>query len=195
MSKKVALTAAHCILVPGPYSIHVGSDNVSEGGHVIHVTSALIHPNFSSALPDYDIAILFLKTALTFSNKIQPVNLPKDGESVSEGAIGRISGWGVLQNVDLYKISETLNKLDVPVWNWQKCKNVYSYQITPRNFCAGLEKGGKDSCQGDSGGPFVIKNVLYGIISAGLDCAQPGYPGIYTNITALRSFIKEYAGL
>jgi trypsin len=59
-------------------------------------------------------------------------------------------------------------------------------------FCAGLAAGGKDSCQGDSGGPIIDSSkTLVGVVSWGAGCAQPGKPGVYSSIGALRSFITS----
>lgn len=58
-------------------------------------------------------------------------------------------------------------------------------------ICAGIPQGGKDSCQGDSGGPIVIDKKLVGIVSWGNGCAQPGFPGVYTNIAYFGKWIDK----
>ena len=63
-------------------------------------------------------------------------------------------------------------------------------------ICAGDTKnGGKDACKNDSGGPMVANNILYGIVSWGEGCGNAKYPGIYTNVAKLRSWIKENSGI
>lgn len=62
-------------------------------------------------------------------------------------------------------------------------------------ICAGYETGGKDACYGDSGGPMVClsrnqKKVLYGVVSFGVECAQVGFPGVYTRLQVLRNWIN-----
>lgn len=49
--------------------------------------------------------------------------------------------------------------------------------------------------QGDSGGPLARSGKLYGIVSWGQGCAQPEYPGVYSNVVHLLPFIKSVTGL
>ncbi len=56
-----------------------------------------------------------------------------------------------------------------------------------------------DTCHGDSGGPLMAfvndRWILAGIISGGRGCADPGYLGVYTRVSAFISFIDTNANL
>ena len=61
----------------------------------------------------------------------------------------------------------------------------------------------KDSCQGDSGGPLmnliqengVNKYEWIGVVSFGVGCGQPGYPGAYTRGSCFLDWIASQFGL
>jgi trypsin len=58
-------------------------------------------------------------------------------------------------------------------------------------MCAGVTGGGKDFCQGDSGGPLVVGDQLVGIVSRVVGCAEADYPGVYSNVATLKSFVTQ----
>lgn len=70
--------------------------------------------------------------------------------------------------------------------------NLSTAEITGSMFCAGV-LGSKDACTYDSGGPIVYKNgtvkELCGIVSFGISCASPKFPGVYTDVNYVRPFI------
>jgi trypsin len=77
------------------------------------------------------------------------------------------------------------------------CEAAYSSYggITENMICAAVTGGGKDACQGDSGGPLVSAGYLVGIVSWGVGCAEARYPGVYSNVAALREFVTNQTGI
>ncbi|CAB0037495.1 unnamed protein product [Trichogramma brassicae] len=95
-------------------------------------------------------------------------------------------------------LPDTLMRIQVPIIGRKRCVEAYKQvkPVTERMICAGqLKSGGKDSCQGDSGGPLSANGTLYGIVSWGYGCARPNYPGVYTNVVYLRSWITSITGV
>uniref|UniRef100_A0A8C5PYM7 Peptidase S1 domain-containing protein n=1 Tax=Leptobrachium leishanense TaxID=445787 RepID=A0A8C5PYM7_9ANUR len=111
---------------------------------------------------------------LSFNNDFMLVKLAQlaqDCPTASTQCL--VSGWGNLLTDD------------------GNCKASYPLQITSSMFCAGFLEGGKDSCQGDSGGPLVCNGELYGVVSWGRECAQKGYPGVYTKVCNYISWVQN----
>lgn len=40
----------------------------------------------------------------------------------------------------------------------------------------------------------VSDNVLIGLVSFGMECADPKYPGVYSRVASVRPWIKAYVG-
>lgn len=66
--------------------------------------------------------------------------------------------------------------------------------ITAGMLCATASNPVRDSCQGDSGGPLVVQGVLVGLVSWGMGCADPNYPGVYTKVSHYASWIGKNLG-
>ena len=91
----------------------------------------------------------------------------------------------------------------VPVIDEEQC-NEYDWlndYVVDGMLCAGYERGQIDSCQGDSGGPLVRRTEnsgggfeLIGIVSWGFGCAEPNWPGVYTDVFYYLDWIKQIAG-
>ena len=63
-------------------------------------------------------------------------------------------------------------------------------------LCGGHLAGKKDACTGDSGGPYVCEHQnsiwkLEGIVSWGHGCGREDNPGVYTNVSHVREWIKK----
>ena len=62
-------------------------------------------------------------------------------------------------------------------------------------LCARRLKNSGDSCQGDSGGPLACglgdNPELCGVVSWGLRCDDPRYPGVYVEVSAFIDWITD----
>lgn len=200
------MTAGHCVYgnvhAPKQFRVKMGVYNQKQskevGEVVVEIKKIHLHPNYDPDDASYDIALLQLKTPIKYTNHIQPVCLPASDENVinNDQYSATVTGWGTLQE-GASGIPTKLHQVTVPFVDQEKCNTDYQGQLQDKvMFCAGV--GGKDSCQGDSGGPLVRRKgdqwFQYGIVSWGNGCAQPGFPGVYSRVTAYCDFIKKTTG-
>ncbi|XP_053210711.1 plasma kallikrein-like [Panonychus citri] len=211
------LTAAHCVFNYGKddYRVRLGSilkDDFEDETLILRVSDVVIHDHYAAPRRySHDIALLRLETPLNFTDYISPVCLPPEEPTEQDtdkykGIKATVVGWGwtsfkqkpviigsypqVLQKVDLGVIP------NVECMGWFKSRGI-SLALDEKQFCAGYKDGGKDSCSGDSGGPLVVKNLttgkfhIIGIVSAGVACAEPRLPGVYTRVTSYLDWIKQ----
>ena len=94
----------------------------------------------------------------------------------------------------------------MPVYPNSVCNSQTDYeglggQLADSQLCAGnLTSGGVDSCSGDSGGPLIcdagefVGYVLTGVVSFGVKCGEPNFPGIYTRVTHYIDWIESKMG-
>ncbi|XP_047666028.1 trypsin [Tachysurus fulvidraco] len=152
---------------------------------VFNVSKTLVYYLYNYRTFDNDIMLLKLEQPADLNSNVQPVKMPStDTPPTFGGMLCVVSGWGVTQ-VYSYYLSPVLRAVDVQII--PNCQNYYLYRITDNMVCAGSPLGGKDSCQGDSGGPLVCNGYLEGIVSWGIGCASPYFPGVYTKV---RNYIR-----
>ncbi|CAF0881996.1 unnamed protein product [Rotaria sordida] len=103
-------------------------------------------------------------------------------------------GWGRTSENGF--VSSTLQQVTLQVVDHQSttCRPIVTDWT--KQFCAGVDGGGKDTCVGDSGGPlmaFTTSNqwILVGVTSNSFGCAQPIYAGGYTRVAAYHSWITS----
>ncbi|GJQ84296.1 hypothetical protein Trydic_g5235 [Trypoxylus dichotomus] len=196
ISSRFVVTAAHCTYGSSASNLRVraGSSIRQAGGSVVTVAAINEHPGFDYWNLDYDVSVLELASDLSFGDVIAPIDLPSDAEQLEPGTDAVVSGWGTTSEGGFSPFE--LQAVVVPLVSNSDCQNAYdSYEVTDQMLCAGVDEGGKDACQGDSGGPLAVGGVLVGIVSWGIGCARPDYPGVYSNVSALRTFVREVSGI
>ncbi|XP_037804563.1 ovochymase-2-like [Penaeus monodon] len=194
------LTAAHCAEVMdtndavllGDHDYSISSD---ANAYSIRISQIVIHPQYNRNTLANDIALLKLSSRITWpsDNTVAPVCLPSAGESYADvSAI--VTGWGAQSERGGYL--PQLYEVTVSTLTNGECNARYSGGILDGMICAGDR--GKDSCQGDSGGPMIYNEngryVEIGIVSWGIGCARPEYPGVYTRVNNYISWIDSYIG-
>uniref|UniRef100_A0A1A9WXH1 Phenoloxidase-activating factor 2 n=1 Tax=Glossina brevipalpis TaxID=37001 RepID=A0A1A9WXH1_9MUSC len=201
------LTAAHCVARMNSWDVaaltaHLGDYNIRTDFEVQHTTRRIKrvvrHKGFDYNTLHNDIAILTLDKPVRFSHEIQPICLPSSPSQQTRnysGQLGIVAGWGSLRENGPQPA--VLQKVKVPIWTNTLCAQKYGRAapggIINSMICAG--QATKDSCSGDSGGPLIVNEagryVQVGIVSWGIGCGKGQYPGVYTRVTSLLSWIYK----
>lgn len=192
ISTRWVLTAAHC----GTTGTHVqlGRHDLSDDSEryeEFRVVERIQHPNYNPDTYNFDFMLL----KLSGPSDHAPVALDAGGENTSPGADLTVTGWGTTSAYGI--TSAVLLETEVDVVNIDDCRDDYGgiLPVTQNMLCAA--RPGKDSCQGDSGGPLIIKgnsaeeDVQVGIVSWGVGCADPKYPGVYARVKKVYGWITQ----
>ncbi|XP_040910590.1 trypsin-3 [Toxotes jaculatrix] len=195
INKYWIITAAHCnigvnkmMIVAGDYSL-----TIYEGTEQEIMPHLLVpHPEYNKTTNNNDIMLIKLRAPIYLNSYVSIALLPRQGASIAEGRMCRVSGWGYTSPSG-GQIPSTLRTVKLPIVSTQKCNNSESFDgsITENMLCAGFSTGGKDACQGDSGGPLVCDGRVYGVVSWGRGCADAQFPGVYTAVSTYRRWIDS----
>ena len=121
---KTILTAAHCYhernLDRNDYFVYAGAVQLFDRtAQIAFVESITLHESFIYDRLENDVAILKLKTPLTFNDKVQPACLPE--ASFKPQGHGIASGWGLKRQTP-----------DISAENLQVCMCYKLLLIDPR---------------------------------------------------------------
>lgn len=195
-SPKVVLTAAHCVYKRMSYMLYVVAQSENRAGNdgiIMPIGKIIIHEKYNPASYENDIALLLLSMELPVNPALSvPVKMAERMPSV--GSLAVVSGWGQLdeENEDF---PSKLHDVEVYIVRQTDCIKVHGEdRIKPTSLCAGVNGGGRDACTNDSGGPLLSDGKLVGIVSWSIGCGRPEYPGVYTNVVALKNWIQKNAG-
>ncbi|XP_060137555.1 serine protease 33-like isoform X2 [Zootoca vivipara] len=215
IAEKWVLSAAHCfpnfkmqtkhyVVVLGAYQLL----NTSSNTVTSDIQRIILHPSYDSydtPPPRGDIALVELKSPVSFTAYIRPICLPEASVQFSMEESCVVTGWGEIQPGVALPPPLTLQEVKVPLIDREKCNSLFNAAqrepplynpVGPGMICAGYQEGGKDSCQGDSGGPLACPYdghwVLAGVVSWGIGCGRPGLPGVYSSVPFYATWISQH---
>lgn len=198
ISPTTILTAAHCITeVPniGYYKAVAGDHNlnVEEGTEQgIRVDKSIVHPDYQGGVAPNDVAVMLLRSPLTFNARVGPIALPTPGAIPQGQAV--LSGWGSVSTSLLPTLPAVLQTALVPIVPMEECKAAVGSEapLASTNVCTGPLTGGLSACSGDSGGPLAQNGTVIGIVSWGyIPCGSVNAPSVFTRVSAFVDWIKE----
>lgn len=161
---------------------------------MLPVDKLLVHEDYDRVTFNNDI--LLLRLSIPAPEQYPPVKLYSGDSRLLDGDSFTIVGWG--QRGFYSRASNYQEEVEVDFVERTDCAGRYSKAsaITSNMMCAARE--GADACRGDSGGPLLLlgngtagTDVQVGIVSFGAGCGDVRYPGVYTDIGALRGWIVQ----
>lgn len=189
------ITAAHCVAGRNTVSGIVNPPTIDTTGPVWSASGAniIINPSYDGSTEVYDYALIHV-TGTTFTSSI-PYTSTNPPLYTTENiyGYGTISSGGsdplVLQAAQVSDLAGTSGS----------CGSYPPNEYLPTTMmCSGVVNGGVDTCQGDSGGPLTALGdveKLVGLTSWGYGCGQAAYPGVYSRIATVASWIEATTGI
>ncbi|GAB5583171.1 testisin isoform X2 [Prionailurus iriomotensis] len=166
--------------------------------HRYRVKDIVVYPQFSGTSLK-DIALLKLSSSVTYNKYIQPICVAASSSEFQNKADCWVTGWGHIEEGQVLPPPYRLQEAQVSIINNSRCDFLFRrpgfLTYDPGDMiCAGSENGQRDACKGDSGGPLACEKrgvwIQVGIVSWGLGCGSPNWPGVYTNVSAYFDWIQ-----
>ncbi|XP_053663827.1 brachyurin-like [Anopheles marshallii] len=202
LSNNYVLTAAHCVDIATSGLVIYGAEDRTNENEPSQVRIAFeqsgirLHPNWNPALIRYDIATVRVVSPVTYTNRIQPVTLPRLSDVGNDfaGLIGTVSGFGRFAD-SIPQASNVLRYVNNPIQTNLACSVRFPGVVQPENICLSGDSG-RGACQGDSGGPLTIvrdgTTVQLGVVSFGLALGcELNWPSVFARTTSFLSWIEE----
>uniref|UniRef100_A0A3B4F324 Peptidase S1 domain-containing protein n=1 Tax=Pundamilia nyererei TaxID=303518 RepID=A0A3B4F324_9CICH len=179
------LTAAHCNVDLQSWSavlgLHAQNDQTSEAVQTRQVDRIIFNEQYNRRTKQADIAMMHLQQPINFTQWVQPVCLPPEGQNFTAGRKCFIAGWG--RNTDAWFCQRFL-----PVKREFFLPIVAKVLLIGGHMIVGFFSG-------DSGGPLMCLDdgswTLIGVTSFGAGCGLPQKPGVYARVSAFASWVAQ----
>ncbi|XP_016972390.1 CLIP domain-containing serine protease 14D-like [Drosophila rhopaloa] len=201
INQRYVLTAAHCVTaydMGRPVSVRLGDNSTRVGAEfvILDIEEIYVHEDFTRSNFLKDIALIRLKSEVSYSKNIKPICLPSTvGQlRLREGHPLTVAGWGLLNDVpSTNRQYERVTYLDN-----DQCRARYSQVdivVDPSHICADHSRDTR--CISDGGGPLMAYHngvcVLHGIMAfGGRPCGVKNLPDVFTNVGEYDQWIKKH---
>ncbi|WP_199610785.1 trypsin-like serine protease [Flocculibacter collagenilyticus] len=209
------LTAAHCVDSPNSINmkVNVGEFDLADGAEdAIEIKNLYLHPGYDTNTLHDDIALIELAESVD-KPTIKIADLELTSQLATDNSVATSIGWGGRTGYlpgegPTSDFPEILHEVDLQLYSSLQCRTIIAesrtrdtdfefteadVDVTEQMICAGTPAGGLSTCQGDSGGPLIVNTndgwQQVGVVSWGLGCAAPGYPGVYTRAGAYQDWM------
>ncbi|KAL7539929.1 hypothetical protein ACHAXR_009709 [Thalassiosira sp. AJA248-18] len=216
VAKDMVLTAAHCSGYAS--TVELRRDDRSapfdETQHErIEVAYEIKHPEWNVDTVDNDFMLMKLVKPSEGSPVVK-LNTDPNFPSIP-GEQMTLMGWGDTNpDPDVNEPGMQLTEIQLEYIPNESCSKKegeledggyvkYESRVTDNMMCAMDEDGGRgdlvvdeDTCLGDSGGPMISPStgnvdVQVGIVSWGIGCASPTFPGVYSRVSSQYYWIRQ----
>jgi hypothetical protein len=146
------------------------------------------HPLWDQATFVNDFALV----KLAYASEITPANIDLDGVTQTY-ADGRDNLWPIglgHLNPNTGELPKHLQHVET---KYQRdCSDTYGTMYDPTTMICTRDID-KDACSGDSGGPLYDKDndMVVGVVSWGIGCAEEIHPGVYSRISSAKTWITD----
>ena len=197
------LSAAHCGTMEKPkadlFKIRFGMDTYSQEGPVSDVKKRVCHPRSKWDFGDADICLLQTFDEIPFSDRVQPVLIPRSSEAVTQV---RVAGWGMNRHLDY---PPYLSAIDLPIISDAECDGYLGGDLAAEEpgtfFCAGKDgdRKSKTPYYGDSGSGAVIRSsdnkswIALGVTSWGTGNGATVFISVPNYANWIRKTLNKYS--
>ncbi|XP_058456874.1 collagenase-like [Malaya genurostris] len=192
------LTAGHCVENARSIEVTLGAvdfnDQGDDGRTVLNSTEYVRHPDYNPSTLANDVAVVKLPESVTFSDRIQPVNLPA-GHSSYNRQSALISGWGLTR--DNGAPAQRLQYTTLTVIRNNQCELFYPNGVQSTTLCC-MDDYRDSMCTGDPGGPLVLYNMnrtQIGVRSFTRPNCERMMPVGFARLTEYVDFIRQVTGI
>lgn len=143
------------------YTVQYQTNTIQNGmdaPNLLEVAYVGFHSNYTP-LQQFknDIGLVQLKYPLESVVNFR-VKLPMRYAYTATATPSVLIGWG--RNATMGTRHDTLQKVDLQIYNTYDCAQIHDYPVFKTSICAGVPEGGKGQCSGDSG-LYFTKSVIF----------------------------------